>query len=110
MTAKPKADKPTPCPHYVPPMPGRARVTLTADLGDDEFLGTFEGDAVQMLTSGVDALRIRRTIRDHGTAIYDALPSQVRAADPDGWTIGERAANRSRLAFERGYLSVRRLP
>jgi len=104
------APKPTPCPHYVQPMPGHARVTLTADLGDDEFLGTFEGDAVQMLTSGVDALRIRRTIRDHGTAIYDALPSQVRAADPDGWVIGQRAGNRVRLSFERGRLSVSRRP
>jgi hypothetical protein len=95
---------PTPCPHYVPPMGGRARVTLTVALERDEFLGTFEGEAVQVLTSGVDALRIGRTIREHGTAIYDAPPSSVRAADPDGWTIRERAANSSRLAFERGYL------
>ena len=104
------APKPTPCPHYVQPMPGHARVTLTADLGDDEFLGTFEGDAVQMTVYGVDALRIRRTIREHGTAIYDASALHVRAADPDGWTIGQRAGNDFRRPFERARLSVSRRP
>jgi hypothetical protein len=103
-----KPTAPMPCPHYVPPSPYGVRVTLTAALEDDEFLGTFEGDAVQVPAHGVDALRIRRAIREHGSAIYDASALLVRAADPDGWTSGQRSRHNVRLAFERGYLSTRR--
>jgi hypothetical protein len=54
--------------------------------------------------------RARGTIREQGSAIHDASAAQVRAADPDGWTIGQRAGNRVRLSFERGRLSVSRRP
>ena len=93
MTAR-RVAAPTPCPHYVPMLHGYARVTLIAPIEDVQtgwiFLGDYEGEPVRVWVSGVDTLRVRRTIRDHGSAVYDspgayvhdARPEDLRAADP----------------------------
>jgi hypothetical protein len=100
-----KPTEPTPCPHYVPPLHGYARVTLTAEIGPEHFLGDYEGEPVNVWVSGADALRVRRAIRDHGSAVYDspgayihdARPEDLRAADPEHIPLSEE---------ERGALSV----
>jgi hypothetical protein len=82
MTAR-KPTAPTPCPHYVPPLHGYARVTLTAEIMPEHFLGDYEGDPVNVWVSGADALRVGRTIRGHGSAIFDTPGAYLHAASPE---------------------------